>query len=116
MFVHIRRMVFAVWLAVLLNSSCTIHATHGYRPGVRPLGDQHLENIPRENGTVAIINVTESSEVRVTSYWLNPHFPVYTDLEHWGVDICGTLKNALERLGYIPSDSGEKGIKITDTI
>ena len=115
MFVHVERMIFAVWFAVLLNSCCTIHATHGYRPGVRPLEDQHLENVPRGNCTVAIINVTESSEVRVTSYWLNPHFPVYTDLEHWGDDICGTLKNALERRGYIPSDSGEKVIKIRVT-
>jgi hypothetical protein len=47
MFVHIKRMVFAVWLPVLLNSCCTIHATQGYRPGVRPLEDQHLENIPK---------------------------------------------------------------------
>jgi hypothetical protein len=107
-------MVFVVWLAVLLNSCCTIHATHGYRPQVRPLEDQHLENIPRGKCTVAIINVTESREVRMTSFWLQPP-AVYTDLEHWGDDICGTLKNALESRGYIPSDSGEKVIEIRVT-
>ena len=115
MFIHIRHMVLAVCLAVLFNSSCT-RAVHGYRPEVRPLEDQHLENIPRGKCTVAVINVTESREVRMTSWWFwIEMFTVYTDLKDWGDDICGTLKNALERLGYITSDSGEKVIEIRVT-
>lgn len=88
-------------------------AIHGYRPQVRPLEDQHLEDILRGKSTVTIINVTESREVRMGPRLIFP--PIYTDLKDWGDDICGTLQNALERLGYIPSDSGEKVIEIRVT-
>jgi hypothetical protein len=109
MFIHIKRMIFAVGLAVLLNSC----ATHGFRPGAVPLEDKHLADIPRGKGTVTVMNVTESKTVRFNACLLEP--PVYTDLKHWGEDICSVLKNALERLGYTVSDSGEKLIQIRVT-
>jgi len=109
MFIHIKRMLFAVGLAVLLNSC----AVHGYRPGTVPLEDKHLADIPRGKGTVTVMNVTESKTVRFNPCLLQ--IPVYTDLKHWGEDICSELKNALERLGYTVSDSGEKLIQIRVT-
>ena len=110
MFIHIRRMLFAAGLAVLLNSC----AVYGYRPGTCPLADEHLADIPRGKGTVSVINVTESKTVRFNPCLLDPP-PTYTDLKHWGEDICYELKNALKRLGYTVSDSGEKLIQIRVT-
>jgi len=100
-------MILLVWLAALLNSCTT---THGFRPGAVPLEDKHLAEIPRGQGTVTVINVTESKTVRLRPCLLEPR--IYTDLKHWGEDICSELTNALERLGYTISDSGEKLIKI----